>query len=78
MAIFDKLDVISLGPKAASEEPVTVTPVDAPNDEEANNPDKTTPDTGSVVSENVQHGVANQQAITLSWTKKSLSFLFVK
>lgn len=77
MPVFDKLN-LSLGPKAVEAEPVTVTPVDAPNDEEANNPDKTSPDAVSVVSDNVQHGVATQQAITLSWTKKSLSFLFIK
>lgn len=77
-AFVDKLN-ITLGPKGV-EEPVGVTPAEPPaaNDEEANHPDKDSQDNGSVVSDNVQHGVANQQAITLSWTKKSLAFLFIK
>ena len=76
MSTLDKLN-ISLGPKV-TEGPVTVTAAEPVNDEEANQPDKDPQDAVSVVSDNVQHGVANQQAITLTWTKTSLGFLFVK
>lgn len=76
MPTLDKLN-LSLGPKV-TEGPVTVTAAEPVNDEEANQPDKDPQDAVSVVSDNVQHGVANQQAITLTWTKKSLGFMFVK
>lgn len=76
MPAVDKLNK-TLGLKAP-EEVITVTPAEPVNDEEANHPDKDSQDNGSIVSDNVQNGVANQQAITLSWTKKSLAFLFIK
>lgn len=78
MPAFGKFNLSGLGPKT-DDKSATVTTAEPVNDEEtANVPDKTTADDGSVVSETVQHGVANQQAITLSWNKKSLAFMFIK